>query len=269
MAMQREVGVGDFVLLDKIDLDSFMKNLQQRFKNGKIYTYIGEVCVSVNPYRTMNIYGQDYVEQYKARELFENPPHIFAIADASHKVMKQQGRDTCIVISGESGSGKTEASKIIMKYIAAVTNQDSIRNPSGQKEIERVKNVLIQSNSILEAFGNAKTNRNDNSSRFGKYMDIHFDFKGDPIGGHINKYLLEKSRVIHQQPGERNFHCFYQIFCGGSDDLLKRLKLSRSPDHFFYVKQGNAAKVDTINDRNDYRDVTNSLNTLQIHYGVL
>nr|CAI5842506.1 unnamed protein product [Callosobruchus analis] len=205
----------------------------------------------------MNIYGQDYVEQYKARELFENPPHIFAIADASHKVMKQQGRDTCIVISGESGSGKTEASKIIMKYIAAVTNQ------GGQKEIERVKNVLIQSNSILEAFGNAKTNRNDNSSRFGKYMDIHFDFKGDPIGGHINKYLLEKSRVIHQQPGERNFHCFYQIFCGGSDDLLKRLKLSRSPDHFFYVKQGNAAKVDTINDRNDYREVTNSLNTLQ------
>ncbi|CAH1988239.1 unnamed protein product [Acanthoscelides obtectus] len=257
MAMQREVGVGDFVLLDKIDLDSFMKNLQLRFKNGKIYTYIGEVCVSVNPYKTMNIYGQDYVEQYKGRELFENPPHIFAIADSSHKVMKQQGRDTCIVISGESGSGKTEASKIIMKYIAAVTNQ------GGQKEIERVKNVLIQSNSILEAFGNAKTNRNDNSSRFGKYMDIHFDFKGDPIGGHINKYLLEKSRVIHQQPGERNFHCFYQIFCGASDDLLRKLKLTRNPDNFFYVKQGNAAKVDTINDRNDYREVTNSLNTLQ------
>lgn len=257
MATQKEVGVGDFVLMDKIDLENFMTNLELRFKNGYIYTYIGEVCVSVNPYRTKNIYGTDQINQYKDRELFENPPHIFAIADASHKVMKQQGKDTCIVISGESGSGKTEASKIIMKYIAAVTNQ------GGQKEIERVKDVLIQSNSILEAFGNAKTNRNDNSSRFGKYMDIHFDFKGDPIGGHINKYLLEKSRVIHQQPGERNFHCFYQLLSGANEDLLKRLNLSRDTHQYFYVKQGNAAVVNTINDKNDYREVSTSLNTLQ------
>lgn len=213
------------------------------------------------------------------RELFENPPHIFAIADAAHKVMKQQGRDTCIVISGESGSGKTEASKIIMKYIAAVTNQ------GGRKEIERVKNVLIQSNSILEAFGNAKTNRNDNSSRFGKYMDIHFDFKGDPIGGHINKYLLEKSRVIYQQDGERNFHCFYQVkdkqkssqylitiydsivviqlLLGADDSLLRKLNLNRNADSYFYIRQGNASKVDTINDRSNFREVVASLNTLQ------
>ncbi|XP_050497892.1 unconventional myosin ID isoform X1 [Diabrotica virgifera virgifera] len=263
MAMQREVGVGDFVLMDKIDLDNFMKNIELRFKNGFIYTYIGEVCVSVNPYRTKNIYGMEQVNQYKDRELFENPPHIFAIADASHKVMKQQGKDTCIVISGESGSGKTEASKIIMKYIAAVTNQERLSSPRGQKEIERVKDVLIQSNSILEAFGNAKTNRNDNSSRFGKYMDIHFDFKGDPIGGHINKYLLEKSRVIAQQQGERNFHCFYQLLSGANDDLLKRLNISRDTHQYYYIKQGNAAVVNTINDKSDYREVMSSLNTLQ------
>ncbi|CAH0564005.1 unnamed protein product [Brassicogethes aeneus] len=261
MATEREVGVGDFVLMDKIDLDSFMQNLEHRFKNGFIYTYIGEVCVSVNPYRTMNIYDKAHINKYKDRELFENVPHIFAVADASHKIMKQQGRDTCIVISGESGSGKTEASKIIMKYIAAVTNQ------GGQQEIERVKNILMQSNAILEAFGNAKTNRNDNSSRFGKYMDIHFDFKGDPIGGHINKYLLEKSRVILQQSGERNFHCFYQLLLGGADDLLRKLNLNRNPDSYFYINQGKSAKVDTINDKNDYKTVLNSLNALNFDSG--
>ncbi|GLV32974.1 Myosin 31DF [Carabus blaptoides fortunei] len=256
MATHKEVGVGDFVLMDEINIENFMRNLELRFKNGKIYTYIGEVCVSVNPYRTMNIYGPDYVKVYKGRELFENPPHIFAIADSAHKIMKQQGKDTCIVISGESGSGKTEASKIIMKYIAAVTNV------TGQSEIERVKNVLIQSNAVLEAFGNAKTNRNDNSSRFGKYMDIHFDFKGDPIGGHIDKYLLEKSRVVVQQNGERNFHCFYQLLNGCPDSVLKSFHLTRDASKYFYIHQGGASRVDTINDNSDYKSVSSSLQTL-------
>ncbi|XP_044731284.1 unconventional myosin ID [Chrysoperla carnea] len=256
MVGQTEVGVGDFVLLDEVTLDKFMQNLQTRFNYGKIYTYIGEVCVSVNPYRTMNIYGPEQISQYKNRELFENPPHIFAIADAAHKIMKQRSHDSCIVISGESGSGKTEASKIIMKYIAAVTNL------GGQSDIERVKNVLIQSNAILEAFGNAKTNRNDNSSRFGKYMDIHFDFKGDPIGGHINNYLLEKSRVILQQPGERNFHSFYQLLSGGSEADLKKYNLIRDPQLYFYTKQGNAFKVNAISDRTDYKQVNSAFKIL-------
>jgi len=256
MAAQDEVGIVDFVLLDEITLERFMDNLRTRFKGGKIYTYIGEVCVSVNPYRTMNIYGQEQVTQYKGRELFENPPHIFAIADAAHKEMKQQGRDTCIVISGESGSGKTEASKIIMKYIAAVTNV------GGRQEVERVKNVLLQSNTILEAFGNAKTNRNDNSSRFGKYMDINFDFKGDPVGGHINNYLLEKSRVVLQQNGERNFHSFYQLLRGSSESELKNYRLSRDPDAYFYTQQGRSSKVNTINDGSDHKATNSAFKTL-------
>ncbi|XP_037090493.1 unconventional myosin ID-like [Pollicipes pollicipes] len=256
MAHHDEAGIGDFVLLDQINIDSFMENLQVRFNAGKIYTYIGEVCVSVNPYRTMNIYGSDVVNQYKGREIFERPPHIFAIADAAYKAMKRRGQDTCIVISGESGSGKTEASKIIMRYIAAVTNV------SQQAEIDRVKSVLIQSNSILEAFGNAKTNRNDNSSRFGKYMDINFDFKHDPVGGHISNYLLEKSRVVLQQPGERNFHAFYQLLYGAPDAELTKLKLVRDAAQYYYTRQGGNTRVDSISDRQDYKSVNSALRLL-------
>ncbi|XP_050524575.1 unconventional myosin ID [Daktulosphaira vitifoliae] len=254
MTTKQEPGIGDFVLLDEITIEKFMENLSLRFNSGYIYTYIGEVCVSVNPYRSLNIYGQDYVNQYKGREIFENPAHIYAIADCAHRSMKMHGQDSCIVISGESGSGKTEASKIIMKYIAAVTNA------SGQQEVERVKNILIQSNTILETFGNAKTNRNDNSSRFGKYMDINFDFKGDPIGGHVVNYLLEKSRVIQQQIGERNFHSFYQILANTTHREMSNLGLNPDPQHYFYTRQGKSAVTSV--DKSDFQATINACKTL-------
>ncbi|KAK0136120.1 Unconventional myosin-Id [Merluccius polli] len=250
-----EFGKADFVLLDNVSLEEFMANLKLRFEKGRIYSYIGEVVVSVNPYRAMNIYGRDMVEQYKGRELYERPPHLFAIADAAYKAMKRRNKDTCIVISGESGAGKTEASKYIMQYIAAITN------PNQRAEVERVKNMLLKSNCVLEAFGNAKTNRNDNSSRFGKYMDINFDFKGDPIGGHINNYLLEKSRVIFQQEGERSFHSFYQLLRGGPESLLRSLHIQKDPKAYTYIKVGGQVKS-SINDGADFKAVADAMKVI-------
>lgn len=253
MAHYEEVGVGDFILLDEINTNKFVDNLETRFQAGKIYTYIGEVCVSVNPYRSLNIYGDDYVSEYNGREIFERPPHIFAIADAAYRDMTRKGDDTCIVISGESGSGKTEASKIIMKYIAAVTNK------SKRKDIDALTDILLKSNVILEAFGNAKTNRNDNSSRFGKYMDINFDYKHDPVGGHISNYLLEKSRVVFQQRGERNFHAFYQLLHGATDAELHELGLKRDINFYHYTRQGDSGSANTSADHSNFRAVNRAL----------
>nr|XP_057903496.1 unconventional myosin-Ig isoform X2 [Doryrhamphus excisus] len=247
-----EFGKSDFVLLDEVTMEEFMENLKLRFEKGRIYTYIGEVVVSMNPYREMDIYGKDTIDAYRGRELYENPPHLFAVSDAAYKAMKRRAKDTCIVISGESGAGKTEASKYIMQYIAAITN------PSQRAEVESVKNVLLKSNCVLEAFGNAKTNRNDNSSRFGKYMDINFNFNGDPTGGHINNYLLEKSRVVQQQEGERNFHSFYQLLRGGSNDSFH---LQSDPSVYVYTKEGSTSTTSN-NDHASHKAVMNALEVI-------
>ncbi|XP_063041875.1 unconventional myosin-Ig [Engraulis encrasicolus] len=250
-----EFGKSDFVLLDEVNMEHFMANLKLRFEKGRIYTFIGEVVVSVNPYKQMDIYGKEEIDAYRGRELYENPPHLYAVADAAYKAMKRRAKDTCIVISGESGAGKTEASKYIMQYIAAITN------PSQREEVESVKNVLLKSNCVLEAFGNAKTNRNDNSSRFGKYMDINFNFNGDPTGGHINNYLLEKSRVVQQQGGERNFHSFYQLLRGGTPEMLSSLHLKKEPEAYVYTREG-ATVATGSNDGGCHKAVLSALKVI-------
>ncbi|XP_007956076.1 unconventional myosin-Ig [Orycteropus afer afer] len=250
-----EYGKPDFVLLDEVTMEDFMTNLKLRFEKGHIYTYIGEVLVSVNPYQELPLYGPETINQYQGRELYERPPHLYAVANAAYKAMKRRSRDTCIVISGESGAGKTEASKYIMQYIAAVTN------PSQRVEVERVKDVLLNSTCILEAFGNAYTNHNHNSSRFGKYMDILFDFKGDPIGGHIHSYLLEKSRVLRQHVGERNFHSFYQMLWGSEEELLQELHLQRNPALYTFTRQG--AELNALDrDERSHQVVTQAMRVI-------
>ncbi|CAL8120285.1 unnamed protein product [Orchesella dallaii] len=224
-------GVSDAVLLDDPDnTDEFIENLRKRFRGDIIYTYIGPVLIVTNPYKPLPIYAEDSIKKYQNVNYIEVAPHVFGLTDNAYKQLREENRDQCILISGESGSGKTEASKQILQYIAAAS-----RNVSS---VETTKDKLLYSNPVLEAFGNAQTNRNDNSSRFGKYMDIEFDFRGSPIGGHILNYLLEKSRVVNQSQGERNFHIFYQLLTGVDDATLSSLQLTRSVVNYNYLNQG-------------------------------
>uniref|UniRef100_A0AAR2KLU9 Unconventional myosin-Ib n=1 Tax=Pygocentrus nattereri TaxID=42514 RepID=A0AAR2KLU9_PYGNA len=228
------IGVGDMVLLEPLSEETFIENLHKRFEHNEIYTYIGSVVISMNPYKSLPIFTADKVEEYRNRNFYELSPHM------THIVCLLTSLLYCV----------PEASKLVMSYVAAVCGK-------GQ-EVNKVKEQLLQSNPVLEAFGNAKTVRNDNSSRFGKYMDIEFDFKGDPLGGVISNYLLEKSRVVKQPRGERNFHVFYQLLSGASEDTLKKLKLDRDFSKYNYLSL-DSATVNGLDDAANFRTVRNAM----------
>ncbi|XP_037536368.1 unconventional myosin-Ih [Nematolebias whitei] len=248
------VGIQDFVLLDETTEAAVISNLKKRFNKDLIYTYIGTLLVSVNPYKELDIYSQKQMDVYMGVNFFELPPHIYALADNAYHTMLTEFNNHFVLISGESGAGKTEASKKILQYYAVSCPSTTLLNT--------VRDKMLMSNPVLEAFGNAKTLKNDNSSRFGKYMDIQFDSQGDAVGGHILNYLLEKSRVAHQNHGERNFHIFYQLVEGGSDNLLQQLGLERDCQRYNYLTQGQCATVSSINDRNDWKSVKNALQVI-------
>uniref|UniRef100_A0A673ATH0 Myosin Ic, paralog a n=1 Tax=Sphaeramia orbicularis TaxID=375764 RepID=A0A673ATH0_9TELE len=249
------VGVQDFVLLENYNSEAaFIENLRRRFRENLVYTYIGSVLVSVNPYKELEIYSKQQMERYRGVSFYEISPHIYALSDNTYRAMRTERKDQCILISGESGAGKTEASKKILLYYAVTCPANDHMAALGDR--------LLQSNPVLEAFGNAKTLRNDNSSRFGKYMDVQFDFRGAPVGGHILNYLLEKSRVVHQNHGERNFHIFYQLLEGGDDDLLHRLDLDRNPQNYKYLVKGNCPRVSSISDKNNWKTVMKALSVI-------
>uniref|UniRef100_A0A3P8U1E1 Myosin IH n=1 Tax=Amphiprion percula TaxID=161767 RepID=A0A3P8U1E1_AMPPE len=248
------VGIQDFVLLDETTEAAFLTNLKKRFSKDLIYTYVGTLIVSVNPYKELDIYNKKQMDTYMGVNFFELPPHIYALADNAYHTMLTEFNNHFILISGESGAGKTEASKKILQYYAVSCPSTTLLNT--------VRDKMLMSNPVLEAFGNAKTLKNDNSSRFGKYMDIQFNSEGDAVGGHILNYLLEQSRVVHQNHGERNFHIFYQLVEGGADDLLHQLGLERDVQHYNYLTQGECAIVSSINDRNDWKTVKNALQVI-------
>ncbi|XP_042818752.1 unconventional myosin-Ih isoform X3 [Panthera tigris] len=250
-----KVGVQDFVLLDAYTSESaFLDNLRKRFSENLIYTYIGTLLVSVNPYQELGIYTMSQMELYQGVNFFELPPHVYAIADNAYRMMCSELTNHFILISGESGAGKTEASKKILQYFAVTCPMT--------ESLQIARDRLLLSNPVLEAFGNAKTLRNDNSSRFGKYMDIQFDYKGIPVGGHIISYLIEKSRVVYQNQGERNFHIFYQLLEGGEEELLAYLGLERDPQLYKYLSQGHCAKESSINDKNDWKTVSSAFSVI-------
>ncbi|XP_064798740.1 myosin-IIIb [Oncorhynchus masou masou] len=200
----------DLAALSDLDEQSLLESLSQRFRQDRIYTYIGDILVAINPFKYLPLYEKEVSESYKYHEKTKLPPHIFAVADRAYQSMLGRlatgPRNQCIVISGESGAGKTESTKLLLRQIMELCRANS-----------QLEQQILQVNPLLEAFGNAQTVMNDNSSRFGKYIQLRFH-NSSVKGAKINEYLLEKSRVVHQDEGERNFHIFYCMLAGISPE---------------------------------------------------
>jgi myosin-1 len=221
-----------------------------------LQTYIGHVLVSVNPFRDLGIYTDDVLDSYRGKNRLEVPPHVFAIAESSYYNMKGYKENQCIIISGESGAGKTEAAKRIMQYIANVSG-------GTDSSIQQIKDMVLATNPLLESFGNAKTLRNNNSSRFGKYLEIQFNSQGEPVGANINNYLLEKSRVVGQIVNERNFHIFYQ-FTKAASSNYRELFGVQEPKSYLYTSRSKCFDVDGIDDHGDFKDTINAMKIIGI-----
>jgi len=238
-------GLDDMTLLSSPTPNGIRDNLKERLGKKVIYTYIGQVLVAMNPFTWLNLYGAADARRYMRQSRLDVPPHVFAIAEAAFRAMTDEEESQCVIISGESGAGKTEASKHIQTYFALCSAG------TGSSEVERVKKVFLESNPLLEAFGNAKTLRNNNSSRFGKYFELLFDKFGTPKGGVVTNYLLEKSRTVKPGAGERNFHIFYQLVAGAAPDARRALALAGAAEH--YPSLATCATVAGVDDRDEFR----------------
>ncbi|XP_061893022.1 myosin-9-like isoform X1 [Entelurus aequoreus] len=232
--------VEDMAELTCLNEASVLHNLKERYYSGLIYTYSGLFCVVINPYKNLPIYSEEIVEMYKGKKKHEMPPHIYAITDISYRSMMQDREDQSILCTGESGAGKTENTKKVIQYLAHVASSHKNKKDQNSMVLSHgeLEKQLLQANPILEAFGNAKTVKNDNSSRFGKFIRINFDVNGYIVGANIETYLLEKSRAIRQAREERTFHIFYYLLTGAGDKLRSELLLENY-NNYRFLSNGN------------------------------
>ncbi|NXN79780.1 MYO3A protein, partial [Bombycilla garrulus] len=204
--------VDDLATLEVLDENTVTEQLQKGYAKDQIYTYVGDILIAVNPFRNIDIYSSQHSKLYIGAKRTANPPHIFAVADIGYQSMVTYNSDQCIVISGESGAGKTQSAHLLVQQLTVL----------GKANNRTLQEKILQVNNLVEAFGNAGTIINDNSSRFGKYLEMKFTCGGTVVGAQISEYLLEKSRVVHQAVGEKNFHIFYYIYAG----LAEKKKLA-------------------------------------------
>ncbi|XDV22841.1 hypothetical protein PO909_027642 [Leuciscus waleckii] len=229
----------DLCNLPVLSEDSILDNLRNRFQKKKIYTYAGSILVAINPFKFLPIYNPKYVKMYENHQLGKLEPHIFAIADVAYYAMLRKHINQCIVISGESGSGKTQSTNFLIHCLTALSQKGYA---SG------VERTILGAGPVLEAFGNAKTAHNNNSSRFGKFIQVNYLESGVVRGAVVEKYLLEKSRLVSREKNERNYHVFYYLLVGASEDERREFRLLQ-PEEYFYLKQQNF----TIEDADDLR----------------
>ncbi|KAI8142414.1 P-loop containing nucleoside triphosphate hydrolase protein [Fennellomyces sp. T-0311] len=252
----------DLTNLSHLNEPSVLNTIRTRYMQHLIYTYSGIVLIAVNPFDRVALYDPDVVQQYSGKRRGELEPHLFAIAEDAYRCMIREQMNQTIVVSGESGAGKTVSAKYIMRYFATADDQESVgkkkKTGSGMTEVEE---QILATNPIMEAFGNAKTTRNDNSSRFGKYIEIQFDEGANIIGAKIRTYLLERSRLIFQPQTERNYHIFYQLCAGAPLSEKKEFELG-DYSTFHYLNQSGTGTIPGVDDAAEFEVTQRALSTV-------
>ncbi|KAL8673872.1 MAG: hypothetical protein Q9168_001692 [Polycauliona sp. 1 TL-2023] len=252
----------DMAELTHLNEASVVHNLHTRYQSDLIYTYSGLFLVTVNPYCPLPIYTKDVMSMYRDRTREDTKPHIFAMADGAFRNLVDEGENQSILVTGESGAGKTENTKKVIQYLAAVATTDSPAARFATKSFSNLSEQILRANPILEAFGNAQTVRNNNSSRFGKFIRIEFSRAGQIAGAFIDWYLLEKSRVVRINPTERNYHIFYQLLQGADSQMKENFLIAGlGPEDFLYTKDGNA-RIAGVSDIDEWNSLIEAFHVM-------